>query len=160
MFTDEQVEAQFIGSPEYINNHGGAGAGWVTGMYQDLLHRSPSQSEVNYWVTQLNNGATTVSVALGFAASLERETTRVQTDYMTYLGRSASSSEVSYWVNQFASGQTNENLVAGFTGSNEYFTVANKGNDDRATWINSVYQDVLGRTPSASEVQYWLGQMN
>jgi hypothetical protein len=160
MFTDEQVEAQFIGSPEYINDHGGAGAGWVNGMYQDLLHRTPSQTEVNYWLTQLGNGVTTYTVALGFAASLERETTRVQSDYRTYLGRSASGTEVSYWVNQFANNsQTNEDLVAGFVGSTEYFTVANKGNDDRTTWLRSVYSDVLGRTPSASEIQYWLGQM-
>src|SRR6185369_15661546 len=34
--SDESLEAGFIGSPEYIENHGGQGEGWVRGMYQDL----------------------------------------------------------------------------------------------------------------------------
>jgi hypothetical protein len=159
-FTDEQVEALFIGSPEYINNHGGAGAGWVRGMYQDLLHRSPAQSEVDYWVSQLNGGVTTFTVALGFAASQERETTRVNNDYLTYLNRSASGAEVGYWVDQFINhGQTNEDLAAGFVGSTEYWNVANKGNGNPSTWVQSAYRDVLVRTPSASEVTYWVSQM-
>jgi hypothetical protein len=35
--TDEQLEAAFIGAPEYIAAHGGAGAGWVQGLYHDIL---------------------------------------------------------------------------------------------------------------------------
>jgi hypothetical protein len=159
-FTDEQVEALFIGSPEYINNHGGAGAGWVRGMYQDLLHRAPAQSEINYWVGQLNSGVSTITVALGFAASPERETTRVNNDYLTYLNRSASSTEVAYWVDQFINhGQTNEDLAAGFVGSTEYWNVPNKGNGNPTTWVQSAYRDVLVRTPSASEITYWVSQM-
>src|SRR5262249_21919682 len=71
--TDESLESQFVGSPEYIGGHGGAGAGWVTGMYQDLLGRTPSPGEVNSWVAQLNAGVSPVSIAYGFAASAERE---------------------------------------------------------------------------------------
>jgi hypothetical protein len=119
--SDEHLEAGFIGSPEYIAKHGGAGAGWVTGMYQDLLGRTPSQDEVNEWVKALEQGVTTQQVAYGFAASAERETMRVQNDYQTYLGRSASPSEVKTWVNAFLQGVSNEDVIAGFVGSDEYF---------------------------------------
>ena len=39
--TDQQVEASFLGSREYIADHGGTGAAWVQGMYHDLLGRNP-----------------------------------------------------------------------------------------------------------------------
>ena len=38
--SDETLEASFIGSTEYIADHGGAGAGWVTPMRRRL--RTPS----------------------------------------------------------------------------------------------------------------------
>src|SRR5436305_10356261 len=107
--SDERLEAGFIGSKEYIDNHGGTGQNWLTGLYQDLLGRNPAQSEVQYWLDQLNSGKmTSTDVAFGFAASQERETQRVQGDYLQYLGRAASSAELPYWVNVFLAGASNE----------------------------------------------------
>jgi hypothetical protein len=119
--TDEQLEAKFISSPEYIANHGGPGAGWVKGMYVDLLQRTPSDGEVQGWVNALNRGVTPEAVAYGFAASAEREGIRVRNDYFAYLGRTAGQAEVDSWVNAFTHGLTNEDLVAGFIASDEYF---------------------------------------
>jgi hypothetical protein len=119
--SDEHLEAGFIGSAEYIANHGGPGAGWVSGMYQDLLGRKPSQDEINEWVNALEHGVSTQQVAYGFAASAERESIRVQNDYLTFLGRKPSPSEVSTWVNAFLQGVSNEDVIAGFVGSDEYF---------------------------------------
>src|SRR5206468_5703643 len=121
VYSDEQVEAFFIGSQEYIANHGGTGAAWVTGMYQDLLGRSPSTAEVQGWVQALNGGTPSTAVALGFAASPEREAQRVRFNYQTYLGRAATQAEVDLWVNGFLGGLTNEGMVAGFVGSPEYY---------------------------------------
>jgi V8-like Glu-specific endopeptidase len=154
--TDEQLEAGFIGSTEYINNHGGPGAGWVRGMYQDLLGRTPAQSEVDGWVNALNHGVSPQQVAYGFAASTERETIRVKDDYQTYLGREASQAEIRGWVYAFEHGASNEDVVAGFVGSAEYYARPQKGNGNRTDWIISTYTDVLGRTPSDAEVQGWL----
>jgi hypothetical protein len=150
--TDEQLEAGFIGSPEYIANHGGAGAGWVTGMYHDLLGRTPTNEEVNAWVNHLNQGETTQAVAYGFAASFERESQRVQADYQTFLGRAASDAEVANWATAFEQGMTNEDVVSGFVGSYEYF--ANHGstlND----WLNAAYTDVLHRAIDDASLQMW-----
>jgi uncharacterized repeat protein (TIGR03803 family) len=164
-FTDEQIEAQFLSAPEFINDNGGATGGhptsaWVTAMYQQLLNRAPAQSEVNYWLNQLSTGETPYNIALGFTASQERESNRVQQDYMTYLGRSASTTEVNYWANQFESGAaTNEDVEAGFLSSAEYFNDSAKGQDNRTDWIAAAYGDVLFRQPQAGEITYWLGQM-
>jgi hypothetical protein len=154
--TDEQLEAFFIGSPEYIANHGGPGAGWVTGMYQDLLGRTPAASEVSFWLASLSNGLTTFGVALGFAASAEREGIRVRANYANYLGRTASDAEVAAWVGRFTSSQvTNEIMVAGFVGSPEYFLKSGKGASLTTDWARSAYIDVLGRSASDADVASW-----
>jgi uncharacterized delta-60 repeat protein len=155
-YSDEQVEAFFIGSAEYIANHGGTGQGWVTGMYQDLLGRTPTAAEVQAWVNALNAGTPATAVALGFAASPEREGQRVRGNYQTYLGRAPSTAEVEEWVNAFVGGVSNEDMVAGFVGSPEYFANPQKGQDDWARWISEAYQDVLARPAAANEIASWL----
>jgi hypothetical protein len=155
--TDEQLEASFIGSIEYIADHGGSGAGWVRGMYHDLLGRSPGGDEVAFWVRNLQAGESTQAVALGFAASAEREGQRVQGNYRTYLGRDANSQEVGFWVDEFThQGLTNEDLEAGFVGSPEYFNNPVKGRGDTADWVASAYADVLFRTARADEIASWV----
>ena len=86
--------ASFLGSAEYIRNHGGTGEAWVKGMYHDLLGRNPDQDGLSYWVNQLSHGADPAGVAVGFAASAEREGQHIAQDYHDYLGRSAAADEI------------------------------------------------------------------
>jgi hypothetical protein len=151
--SDEHLESGFIGSQEYINNHGGAGQGWVTGMYQNLLGRTPVASEVQYWVGQLQGGESTASIAFGFAASPERESDRVAADYQQYLGRRASASENSYWVNVFLNGGSNEQVIAGFVSSQEYFQ--GKGSNNIVDWLFADYRATLNRQPDQTGFNYW-----
>jgi hypothetical protein len=152
--TDERLEASFIGSPEYIANHGGPGAGWVTGMYKDLLGRTPSSFEVNAWVAALNSGVSPQQVAYGFAVSGEREGRRINDDYQTFLGRPATPAEVNAWVMAFQGGVTNEDVIAGFIGSAEYFDGHGQGTD--AGWVSAAFHDVLNRAPTPAEVTAWV----
>ena len=156
--TDEQLEGTFIGSAEYIAQHGGTNSAWVTGMYQDLLARTPASSEVAYWVGMISSGALTpTQVAPSFAGSQERETLRIQADYHTYLGRSADQAGVNYWVSQFLQGVTNESVIAGFSASEEYYST--KGKSDPATWVASIYTDLLHRSATAAEIAHWVSQI-
>jgi hypothetical protein len=155
-FTDERLEAGFIGSAEYIANHGGPGAGWVTGMYQNLLGRTPLKSEVNAWVQALKAGASPTQIAYDFAASAEREGQRITADYQKYLGRTPTTAEVNAWVAAFVGGTTNENVIAGFVGSAEYFQAHY---DNSADWLYNAYQQILGRAPDAAGIQAWLGML-
>jgi hypothetical protein len=155
-YSDEQVEAFFLGSQEYIQTHGGTGQAWVTGMYQDLLGRTASPAEVQTWVNVLNNGTPASAVALGFAASRERESQRVRTNYQTYLGRTPRQDEVDLWVNAFVGGVTNEDMVAGFVGSLEYYQNPTKGRSNAAAWVAQAYRDVLFRAAGVGEINNWL----
>ena len=119
--TDEQLEAGFIGSPEFFAHGGGTNRTWVDEMYFDLLGRAPDPQGEAFWVNALGQGAIRSQVAQGFAASVEREGASVQGDYRTFLGRSAGPSEIDFWVNAFQNGKTNEGVVAGFLAADEYF---------------------------------------
>jgi hypothetical protein len=155
--TDELLEISFISSPEFISDNGGLGAGWVTSMYDKLLGRDPDQGGLNYWVGQLNSGTSPATIALGFAASPEREGQRVTNDYLLYLGRAPGASEVSYWVNAFTNGLSNESVVAGFVGSPEYFE---DHFDNAVDWLYSAYQAILGRAPDENGLQSWLNLLD
>lgn len=157
--TDERLEAGFLGTPEYIADHGGAGSGWVQGMYNDLLGRPADPQGLVYWVSQLSAGANPSNVAYGFAASPERESQRIEGDYQALLGRPADSTGLNYWLNAFLHGSTNEDLVGGFVGSSEYFNASNKGNGDKATWVAAAFEDIFHRAATQSDLSSWAGAL-
>jgi hypothetical protein len=156
---DEQLEANLLASPEYIAANGGvngqAGQGWVVGMYRDLLGRTADPGGLSYWTNQIAAGTSPFSIAIGFAASQERESTRINSDYQQFLDRQVDPGGLNFWLAQFVQGTArNEDLVAGFIGSEEYFF--NHGRGTVPTWIQSLYADVLHRAPSSQELQNWI----
>ena len=100
-------------------------------------------------------GKAPTDIALGFAASPEREALRVTANYDSFLDRTPSQSEVTYWVNRFVQGSTNEDLLAAFVGNPEYFNAADKGHANDTTWLNTAYNQLLDRPPTSADVTYW-----
>jgi hypothetical protein len=119
--TDERLEADFIGSPEFYAKAGGTDKLWVDAMYLDLLGRPADPAGEAFWIGQLAQGVQRSDAAFGFAAGLEREGQRINEDYLRYLGRAAEQAGLDFWVSQFAKGSTNEDLITGFVASDEYF---------------------------------------
>lgn len=159
--SDEQLEANFVGSAEYIASHGGNGAGWVTGLYQDLLGRTPLSGEVASWVAALAAGASPVNIAFGFAASAERQGIRVGQNYLTYLGRTGTAPEIAYWVDQFVNhGMSTETMAAQFVGSREFFNNSSKGASTFSVWVTQAYQAILRRAPSATDAATFVSALN
>jgi hypothetical protein len=154
--SDERLDAGFIGSAEYIANHGGLGQGWIQAMYHDLLGRAAEAPGQAGWLSALAQGVSPSTIAYGFAASAERETQRITAAYQTYLGRTPESPEVlNQWVKAFLSGASNENVIARFVGSAEYFLDLAKGGGTVDGWITSAYADVLHRGLGAAELAAW-----
>jgi hypothetical protein len=108
---------------------------------------APDAQGLQAWLNALQGGMDPGQIALGFAASGEREAQRITADYLKYLGRDPEPNIVPVWVNAFLHGTSNENVVAGFVGSAEYFQ--KHGNDIRE-FIFSAYRDILGRDPDAA----------
>lgn len=119
--SDELLESLFIGSPEYYSHSGGTDKSWVDAMYQDVLGRAPDASGEAGWVAALAAGANRSAIAYNFAASPERESLRITSDYSRYLNRTPSHADIVGWVAAFEGGFSNENVVAGFVASDEYF---------------------------------------
>jgi Domain of unknown function (DUF4214) len=154
--SDQQLEADFLSSQESLNDHGGANASWVQSLYTTFLGRMPQQSEVQYWVNQLNSGMTPMEVALGFTNSQEHEMDVVVADYQHYLGRSGSASEIQYWVNVFKSGGSGEQVIASFISSQEYFQ---DNGSNIVDWLYAAYRSIPNRQADTEGYQYWENQL-
>jgi hypothetical protein len=155
--TYEVLDATFVGSVEYFNNHGGAGAAWVQSLYQNLLNRTPEPAEVNGWLGNLSQGASPQAVAAAFAGSTERLSDKVVMDYEHYLGRMPAPTEVEGWVAAMQAGLTDQEVAANMVASAEVLQIRDGG--DLYQWVGDLYKSVLGRTGSQAEIQGWVNRI-
>lgn len=149
--SDESVLAGFAGSPEFYKTSGNTDASWITSMYQNILGRSPSTDEVNYYLNSLAGGNTRYNISYGFAASPEREGQVVTNDYTHFLDRAPFAGDVDYWVGKFSGGYSNENVIAGFVGSSEFYRLYVSAD---ANFLIGAYKQTLGRAPLPNELSY------
>src|SRR5271154_2575360 len=52
--THQGVQAGLLGSDEYWQQHGSNPAGFIAGLYSDVLHQRPAPRRLGYWVNRLN----------------------------------------------------------------------------------------------------------
>jgi hypothetical protein len=139
----EAVEAAFASSSEYIFDHGNTAVGWLNGVYNDLLGRTPDLMGLNHWLMRMGAGETVVQVAGEIATSTERETMVIRQDYFTFLGRAPDATGLNHWLTLLRSGFTRAFVASAIVGSNEFFLV--HGNTNSA-FVVAAFSDVLGRT--------------
>jgi Domain of unknown function (DUF4214) len=152
----ETVEAAFVSSPEYILDHGNTVGGFLTGLYNDLLGRTPDLAGFNFWLNRLAAGETPFQVAGQFATGVERETIVIREDYFAFLGRAPDAGGLNHWLTLLHSGFDRAFVAAGILGSNEFFQ---RNGNTNTNFIVAAFTDVLGRTPSRNELGLFLGQL-
>jgi hypothetical protein len=67
-----QSQAQFFGSQDYYDAHGGNNTDYVAALYADVLGRQPTENEVQHWLScfkDCSNGITMAREFLIFAQS-------------------------------------------------------------------------------------------
>ena len=117
-----QVQAMFLGSGEFSNNHGGNAVTVLEGTYENLLDRVPMTIEVDQWARTIQFGATMNAVAYDFVVSSEDDSDLVAADYVGLLGRAAAAYEVNFWVGMVSnSPDPKDLLIASILGSSEAF---------------------------------------
>ncbi len=94
------------------------------------------------------------------ATSVEYYTEFVTTAYQTYLHRAPDAAGLAGWVWGMQHGVTDEQIESCFIGSAEYIVSKGARPGNWAPWVTSMYQDLLGRAPSAAEVQEWVAGLN
>ena len=122
---------------------------WISQIYIDLLGRPADAAGLSTLGGLLTGGASRGSVALNVLSSDEYRKRLLTSFYATFLHRVPSAAEISFWLPAFAASLSDEQIEAQFVASPEYFALAGGTN---AGWINRIFNDVLGRAPSASEV--------
>ncbi|HEX3607869.1 MAG TPA: DUF4214 domain-containing protein [Candidatus Dormibacteraeota bacterium] len=135
--------------------------GFILDLYHDVLGRTrqPAPTEVAYWLQQLIGGMSRADMARSFVASTEAHARIVTADYQLMLLRTPDAGGLSYWTAQLDRGVFNESILGQFGGSAEYYASPKKGAGNDATFVRSLYRDVLGRTPAPDEVAYWTGRI-
>ena len=126
---------------------------WINQLYTDLLGRPADAAALSTLNGLLTGGATRASVASVVLASAEYRQRLLTDFYSTFLHRPISAAEVSFWGPAFASGMTDEQIESQIIASPEYFAL---GGSTNASWINRVFNEVLGRSPSSTETSAYL----
>ncbi len=129
---------------------------YVNSVYQLLLGRN-ADAGASFWVNLLNNGASPSSVVLCIEGSSEYLGEIVNGLYQHYLNRPADAGGLASWTAALSGGTTFESVTASIVGSSEYFGLQNSNN---LTFVQSLYQNILGRTGNSSEWQTWVSLIN
>jgi Ig-like domain CHU_C associated len=126
---------------------------WVNQLFVDVLGRIPDGTSLGTFTGLLGSGATRSAAALTLLTSNEVRLALINSYYQRFLRRAASGSEASFWLPMLTAGFSNEDVAAQILGSPEYFTLAGGTN---AGFLTRLFQDVLGRDPSAADNSFFL----
>jgi hypothetical protein len=79
--------------------------------------------------------------------------------YIAYFDRAADSEGLFFWGTAFANGTTLESIATLFNDSDEAKAAYPSGTTNQEFAI-TVYENVLGRNPDSSGLEFWVGQLN
>jgi hypothetical protein len=160
---------QLAASPEYYALTGSTGEAFLSKLYDTLLSRSPTATELDDDATLLAEiGAGSAVARLDLAdkivSSTEFLTLQVISIYANYLHPTCAalvaqectlgigtptSTELSAALTALAGNSTEEDIIAGVLSSPQYY--ANHGSTQPGL-VKAVYQDLLGRAPTDAEL--------
>jgi hypothetical protein len=135
----------------------GPNANYVRALYTDFLGRTASNNEVLGWLNALPAVGRS-AVAQGIIDSPEGLTRAVDGFYVKLLGRPAVGGEEMAWVRWLEQGATEEQIIAGMVSGPEFASHANAlvgGSNAGANFVQALYQVLLGRVATSSEVAGW-----
>jgi restriction endonuclease Mrr len=120
--SQDAVRLTFFGSEEFFNKAGRNNAQFVKNLYDGIFDRLPTNAEINYWVSVLNqtNGDRTF-VAQQFLYGREYQQYQAAYAYVNLLERQPDLFGLLYWTDRRASGMTIETMDVSFLASVEYF---------------------------------------
>jgi hypothetical protein len=151
------LQANLAASLEAFNLAGGNYQAWVNYLYQKVMHRTPVQAEVSPWVQALSaNQVSLLYVAETFFSSDEYLQKLIGGWYFAYAGlRLPPVDSVAAMSWDLRRGKTEEQTLGDMMmSSGDYVSTQREG-----SWIRAIYQDVLARSPAATETASWLNAM-
>jgi len=137
---------------------------FVERLYEDFLQRQASFSDLNAWAGQIAKIGRS-GVANDIIHSAEADARLVDQLYLQYLGRPADPGGESFWVKFLQAGHSEEDVLAGLLGSSEFYNRAQQlanlasPDDPDADFVRALYETLLGRAGSQSEISSWVVQL-
>jgi len=133
---------------------------YVAQLYLDVLHRQADANALQYYAGQLDGGLLTPGqVSSAVIGSLEGHVVEVDGVYQFLLGRTPEAGGMAAWTNYLATGHSLEQMLAAVFASPEFAARADTlqgGPDSNMNYVEELYQILLGRTGSPSEVAGWV----
>jgi hypothetical protein len=127
---------------------------FVVHLYKDVLGRNADSSGLAYWSTNLDLGTFTQGqVSIAFVTSDEYRANTIRGYYQDILGRTPDVSEVDGYMGLFRAGQSQDAIRERFLASDEFSA---RFSHNSAAFVAQLYSQVLGRTGSADEVNFWV----
>jgi hypothetical protein len=130
---------------------------YVEKVYGLLLSRAADHG-AQAWVNLLNAGTNASDVVEDIERSTEYLNNVVEALYQHYLNRPADPGGLSAWTSALTQGQSIEQVTADILASPEYFN--QQTSPSNASFVASLYQNVLGRSVSPAEMQGWVNALN
>lgn len=133
-------------------------AALIAKLYTNTLGRSASQSEINNWLPTFSRAQNLQTVIMQIAGSVEARQYNIRQWYQQYLNRNPETGGLNSWTQYLATNHSYASCQANIIGSVEAFTYAGGGTNDG--WVRFLYQNLMRRTPSNSEVAGWVQALN
>ncbi|WP_435736725.1 DUF4214 domain-containing protein [Cellulosimicrobium sp. PMB13] len=127
----------------------------VRALYEDLLDRPVDASGLSTWSTKLASGTSQSALVGSLTRSEEYVRLRVRGAYVDVLGRQPDAAGLNGWTRGVMSGDISVDAVALLFYRTAEFYQRSGGNDD--AFVRRLYEVMLGRSASASEVAHWRG---
>lgn len=132
---------------------------FVLGLYRDLLYRTPSTEELNYYAARLDNAYfTRPQVANMFfsAPEYKGQIESVARLYWASYDRAPDYDGLLFWNSIIRNGAGLSDVATIFSYSPEFAARygANTSNED---FVGVLYQNALGRAPDEAGAKYWSG---
>ncbi len=155
--TYRQLEINLASSSEFATRAGNSPSREVTLLYQAILGRTPSQSEINGWVSRnLSPGA--------IAGQMVNGTEALNDQFYSYFGLAEGPGQVqntppdaiAAYIYDSHRGAREEVMDANIIASAGNYAA----NNFEAGFVRDVYRDALKRNASSADVASWLGQLD
>lgn len=130
---------------------------FVAQLYLDLVARLVDSAGLNTFSNALATGSTRLQISQALLNSTEYRSLLVRDYYTRFLQRPADPVGLNAQVNLLASGVTDEQVIAILVGSAEYF--ATRAGNDNTTFVNALYQDLLGRPADGAALSSLVPQL-
>lgn len=127
---------------------------YIDTVYRMLFDREPDEGGLAYWTAALDSGTPRRAVVDYLTSCDEFRAGAVTNTYESILDRSPDAGGLAYWAERMRQGLTVQELQAQLMGSAE--SVAGAGWQE---WVQTLYTQVLDRTPGADEVGFWAGAL-